>query len=177
MPMHARLHFEGVVLITLICAPCTSTSRLAGWRAGGLAVRPPRAQQHAHAMAGHCEEQTSTARTKARQLCMARDGGGLLLIRSISTAGEREGCQAAQARKVPPNRPRNQLMSPSPAGLLGYLPGCVLLPYPGTDRGGSGRVTHTQQVRTCSSVVIEKEHSGWECRGASQHSQKQGGPF
>lgn len=90
MPMQARLHFEGGGgLITLICAPCTS--RLAGWRAGSLATR---AQQHAHAMAGHCEEQTSTARTKARQLCMARDGGGLLLIRLISTAGGRglPGC-------------------------------------------------------------------------------------
>lgn len=33
----------------------------AGGRAGGLASS---AQQDAHAMAGHCEEQTSTARTK-----------------------------------------------------------------------------------------------------------------
>lgn len=57
--MQARLH-SGSILIALMRARCK--------QAGGLAGRPVRsavrAQQHDHAMAGHCEEQTSTARTK-----------------------------------------------------------------------------------------------------------------
>lgn len=58
VPMQARLHSGSI----FNCVDARAVQgRLAGWLAVRSAVR---AQQHAHAMAGHCEEQTSTARTK-----------------------------------------------------------------------------------------------------------------
>lgn len=90
MPMQARLHLEGGHLITLMRAR-------AGWQAGMSAAR---AQQDAHTMAGHCEEQMSTALDQARQLC--RPGKAVAAAGSVDIHGGRKLPRAGRCRTTSP---------------------------------------------------------------------------
>lgn len=128
MPMQARLHFWGGILIRLMRAVHKQAGGLEGWQFGrqstAARTRDGRTLRGADVNSPH--QGPPTLHGQGRRW--------LLLIRLISRRGRERAARLPRPGRCRPNRPRNQLMSPSPAGCsITYLG--VLLPYPGTVAG------------------------------------------